>query len=164
MKETRVRYAPSPTGDPHVGNLRSAIFNWLHAKNQNGKFILRIEDTDQSRMVKDGIQKQKDALTWLGMKWDEIYIQSERLDIYSKYSQILIDEDKAYRCFATAEELDELRERQKQERLDQVQAFASSGSTQTKAARELGVSLQTLNRFIQLNSIRWLVKEQGKRS
>ena len=58
----------------------------------------------------------------------------------------------------------ELRERQKQERLDQVQAFASSGSTQTKAARELGVSLQTLNRFIQLNSIRWLVKEQGKRS
>ena len=113
MKETRVRYAPSPTGDPHVGNLRSAIFNWLHAKNQNGKFILRIEDTDQSRMVKDGIQKQKDALTWLGMKWDELYIQSERLDIYTKYSQMLIDEDKAYRCFATAEELEKLREKQK---------------------------------------------------
>ena len=115
MKETRVRYAPSPTGDPHIGNLRSAIFNWLHAKNQNGKFILRIEDTDQSRMVKDGIQKQKDALLWLGMKWDEIYIQSERLDIYSKYSEKLIEEDKAYRCFATAEELEELRNRQKSE-------------------------------------------------
>ena len=57
MNETRVRYAPSPTGDPHIGNLRSAIFNWLFAKKENGKFILRIEDTDQSRIVKNGIEK-----------------------------------------------------------------------------------------------------------
>ena len=115
MNETRVRYAPSPTGDPHIGNLRSAIFNWLFAKKENGKFILRIEDTDQSRIVKNGIEKQQEALLWLGMQWDELYIQSERKSIYAKYSQKLIEEDKAYRCFATEEELDELRQKQKSE-------------------------------------------------
>ena len=60
MKEVRVRYAPSPTGDPHIGNIRSAIFNWLFAKHNNGKFLVRIEDTDQARLVENGIQKQKD--------------------------------------------------------------------------------------------------------
>ena len=113
MKETRVRYAPSPTGDPHVGNIRSAIFNWLFARNQKGKFILRIEDTDQARMVDDGIQKQKDALNWMGLNWDEVYIQSERIEIYTKYAKKLIDENKAYRCFATQQELDDLRNKQK---------------------------------------------------
>ena len=97
MNETRVRYAPSPTGDPHIGNLRSAIFNRLFAKKENGKFILRIEDTDQSRIVKNGIEKQQEALLWLGMQWDELYIQSERKSIYAKYSQKLIEEAKAYR-------------------------------------------------------------------
>ena len=115
MNETRVRYAPSPTGDPHIGNLRSAIFNWLFAKKENGKFILRIEDTDQSRIVKNGLEKQQEALLWIGMQWDELYIQSERKSIYAKYSQKLIEEDKAYRCFATEEELDELRQKQKSE-------------------------------------------------
>ena len=74
MKEVRVRYAPSPTGDPHIGNIRSAIFNWLFAKHNNGKFLVRIEDTDQARLVENGIQKQKDSLKWFGLNWDEIYL------------------------------------------------------------------------------------------
>jgi len=113
MKEVRVRYAPSPTGDPHIGNIRSAIFNWLFAKNNNGEFLVRIEDTDQSRLVENGIQKQKEALKWFGLDWDEIYIQSERLEIYSKYAKQLLENGNAYRCFATQEELNELREKQK---------------------------------------------------
>ena len=113
MKEVRVRYAPSPTGDPHIGNIRSAIFNWLFAKHNNGKFLVRIEDTDQARLVENGIQKQKDSLKWFGLNWDEIYIQSERLEIYAKYAEQLLKEENAYRCFATQEELNELREEQK---------------------------------------------------
>ena len=113
MKEVRVRYAPSPTGDPHIGNIRSAIFNWLFAKSKKGKFLIRIEDTDQARLVENGIQKQKDSLKWFGLDWDEIYIQSERLKIYSKYAQQLLEEGSAYRCFATQEELNKLREKQK---------------------------------------------------
>ena len=113
MKEVRVRYAPSPTGDPHIGNIRSAIFNWLFAKNNNGKFLVRIEDTDQARLVENGIQKQKDSLKWFGLDWDEIYIQSERLEIYSKYAKQLLEKGNAYRCFATQEELNKLREEQK---------------------------------------------------
>jgi glutamyl-tRNA synthetase len=113
MKEVRVRYAPSPTGDPHIGNIRSAIFNWLFAKHNNGKFLVRIEDTDQARLVENGIQKQKDSLKWFGLNWDEIYIQSERLKIYAKYAEQLLEEENAYRCFATQEELNELREKQK---------------------------------------------------
>ena len=68
MKEVRVRYAPSPTGDPHIGNIRSAIFNWLFAKNKKGKFLIRIEDTDQARLVENGIQKQKDSLKWFSFR------------------------------------------------------------------------------------------------
>ena len=81
-KKIRVRFAPSPTGDPHLGAMRTALFNWAFAKKNNGKFILRIEDTDQSRIVKNGIEKQQEALLWLGMQWDELYIQSERKSIY----------------------------------------------------------------------------------
>ena len=81
MKEVRVRYAPSPTGDPHIGNIRSAIFNWLFAKHNNGKFLVRIEDTDQARLVENGIQKQKDSLKWFGLNWDEIYIQLSLIHI-----------------------------------------------------------------------------------
>ena len=92
MKEVRVRYAPSPTGDPHIGNIRSAIFNWLFAKHNNGKFLVRIEDTDQARLVENGIQKQKDSLKWFGLNWDEIYIQSERLEIYAKFNKQIVKE------------------------------------------------------------------------
>jgi len=120
--EIRVRYAPSPTGDPHVGNIRTALFDWLYAKNRNGKFVVRVEDTDQNRKVSGAIQKQMDALKWLGLEWDEgmgeegkygPYVQSERLEIYSKYTNDLLQSGQAYRCYCTSDRLQELREKQR---------------------------------------------------
>ena len=96
MKSVRVRYAPSPTGIPHIGNIRTALYNYLFAKNQNGKFILRIEDTDRSRLVPESIEKIKESLKLLNLTWDETYLQSERLDIYKKHLEILKNKSLAY--------------------------------------------------------------------
>ncbi len=121
MSEVRVRFAPSPTGHLHIGGARSALFNYLFARNQGGKFILRIEDTDQARNVESAEQKLMESLKWLGLEWDESvdiggeygpYRCMERLDIYKKYLQQLIDEDKAYYCYMTEEELEAEREEQ----------------------------------------------------
>ncbi len=117
--QVRTRIAPSPTGDPHVGTIYIALFNLAFAKKNNGKFILRIEDTDQTRSDPVFEQNIYDALKWANITWDEgpdiggefgPYRQSERKDIYKKYAQKLLDENKAYKCFATKEELDEMRE------------------------------------------------------
>ncbi len=117
--DVRVRIAPSPTGDPHVGTAYMALFNLIYARANKGKFILRIEDTDQSRSrpeYEDNIYK---ALEWCGIDWDEgpdkggeygPYRQSERTEIYQEYCQKLLDKGMAYKCFATAEELKEMRE------------------------------------------------------
>jgi len=117
--EVRVRIAPSPTGDPHVGTAYIALFNLIYARHHKGKFILRIEDTDQSRSrpeYEDNIFK---ALRWCGIEWDEgpdvggeygPYRQSERTALYREYVQKLLDSGKAYKCFATASELQEMRE------------------------------------------------------
>lgn len=106
-KEIRVRLAPSPTGPLHLGTARTALFNWFFAKNQGGKFILRIEDTDAERSEK---KYEKDiiyGLKWLGLDWDEeLYRQSERKNIYKKYLKKLFDENKAYYCFCSREELE----------------------------------------------------------
>ena len=119
----RVRYAPSPTGDPHVGNIRSALFNWLYARHTGGTFIVRIEDTDQARLVPGSLDAILDALRWLGLDWDEgpgvdaahgPYVQSERLDLYREHADRLLAEGKAYHCYCTPERLDAVRkERQK---------------------------------------------------
>ena len=117
----RVRYGPSPTGEPHVGNIRTALFDWLLARRFGGQFIVRIEDTDQSRAVEGAEQLILDALTWLGLDWDEgpdvggpygPYRQSERLPMYVDAAQRLIDQGKAYRCVCTSERLDALRKSQ----------------------------------------------------
>jgi glutamyl-tRNA synthetase len=117
----RVRYAPSPTGEPHLGNLRTALFNWLLARHHGGRFFLRIEDTDQARAVEGGIEAQLEALRWLGLEWDEgpdiggphaPYTQSERLEIYRAHAHKLIDGDHAYRCYCSPERLDEVRKAQ----------------------------------------------------
>ncbi|MDO8507801.1 MAG: glutamate--tRNA ligase [bacterium] len=110
----RTRYAPSPTGKPHVGNIRTAIFNFLQARTTNGKFILRIEDTDRERFVPEGVEYIEESLKWLGLEWDneEKIHQSERLDIYKKYANQLLSEGKAYKCFCSKERLTELREEQ----------------------------------------------------
>ncbi|MEA2016636.1 MAG: glutamate--tRNA ligase [Actinomycetota bacterium] len=117
-KNTRVRFAPSPTGYLHIGSARTAFFNWLYAKNTGGSFILRIEDTDISRHREESIDKILNSLKWLGIDWDEgpgaedrygPYRQSQRTGIYNDYARRLIEEKKAYRCFCTPEELEEKR-------------------------------------------------------
>ena len=114
----RTRYAPSPTGDPHVGNIRAALFSWAFARANGGQFILRIEDTDRNRIVETSVQAIMDSLTWLGIDWDEgpvkggphgPYFQSQRLPLYVRAAESLIEKGRAYRCFCTSERLDQLR-------------------------------------------------------
>ena len=120
-RPVRTRYAPSPTGDPHVGNIRTALFAWALARANGGQFLLRIEDTDQKRLVESSIDRIYESLEWLGIDWDEgpdrggphaSYRQSERLDRYHEAADRLMSKGRAYRCFCTAERLDELRARQ----------------------------------------------------
>lgn len=122
----RVRIAPSPTGDPHVGTAYIALFNYVFAKKNNGKFILRIEDTDQTRSQSSSEEKILSGLKWLGLDWDEgpdkegafgPYRQSERLGTYKEHIDSLVEKGKAYPCFCSGERLAELRERQKSEGL-----------------------------------------------
>ena len=112
MKEIRVRMAPSPTGKLHIGTARSALFNYLFAKSQGGKFILRIEDTDKERSDPRFEKDIIDSLKWLGIEWDEFCRQSERKEIYAKYLEKLLAEGKAYRCFCSTEELELKRQEQ----------------------------------------------------
>lgn len=131
MSDVRVRFAPSPTGYVHIGGIRTALYNYLFARHEGGKFILRIEDTDRTRFVEGALENLIKVLDWAGLDYDEgvfledgkivekgeygPYIQSERVKkgIYDKYIQKLLDEDKAYYCFCTPERLDHLREQQK---------------------------------------------------
>lgn len=119
MKKVRVRIAPSPTGDPHVGTAYMALFNYIFARHFKGEFVLRIEDTDQSRSRSEYETNIYQALKWVGITWDEgpdiggplgPYRQSERSHIYRKYCEQLIEQKKAYKCFATSQELSEMRE------------------------------------------------------
>ncbi|GKU84923.1 glutamate--tRNA ligase [Niallia sp. NCCP-28] len=119
--EIRVRYAPSPTGHLHIGNARTALFNYLFARNKGGKFIIRIEDTDKKRNIEGGEESQLKYLKWLGMDWDESvdiggeygpYRQSERTDIYKKYYTELLERELAYKCYCTEEEIEAEREDQ----------------------------------------------------
>lgn len=120
-KNVRVRFAPSPTGDPHVGNIRSALFNWLFARKNNGIFIVRIEDTDRARFTEGSIENILDSLRWLGIDWDEgpdvggtfsPYQQSYRLDKYHPLVQKLLDQGNAYYCHCPPERLKTLRREQ----------------------------------------------------
>ena len=117
----RVRYAPSPTGGPHVGNIRTAIFDWLLARGSGGTFIVRIEDTDQARNVEGATEELLEALRWLGLDWDEgpdvggdygPYVQSLRLDSYRQAAETLVEAGSAYRCYCSPERLAELRREQ----------------------------------------------------
>ncbi|MGY4707714.1 glutamate--tRNA ligase [Candidatus Bipolaricaulota sp. J31] len=101
----RVRFAPSPTGYLHVGGARTALFNWLWARREGGAFVLRIEDTDVARSERRFAEGILGALRWLGLDWDELHYQSERIEIYHRYAQRLLDEGKAYYCFCTPEEV-----------------------------------------------------------
>lgn len=114
----RLRFAPSPTGDLHVGGARAALFNWLYARKTGGKFLLRIEDTDTERSSEAALESILGSLQWLGIEWDEppVY-QSQRADLYRAAVRKLLVEEKAYRCFCTVEELEAERERARAESL-----------------------------------------------
>jgi len=125
----RVRFAPSPTGYLHIGGLRTALYNYLFAKNQNGKLILRIEDTDRKRFVEGAVENLVDTFNWAGISFDEgpdiggecaPYLQSERLHIYKELVDKLVIEGKAYYCFCSPERLDQLREEQQKLKLPQA--------------------------------------------
>lgn len=122
MTKVRVRYAPSPTGHLHIGNARTALFNYLFARHNDGDFIIRIEDTDQKRNIEDGEKSQLENLAWLGIDWDESpenpgeygsYRQSERKEIYQPLIDQLLASNRAYKCYCTEEELEATREEQR---------------------------------------------------
>ena len=142
MSEVRTRFAPSPTGFLHVGGARTALFNYLYARAQKGKFILRIEDTDQVRSTEESYHQVIDSLKWLGYEWDEgpevggpygPYRQSERLDLFKKYSEQLIAENKAYPCFCSADEL----ERKKKQREAMGLPYVYDGKCRKLTAEEI---------------------------
>jgi glutamyl-tRNA synthetase len=120
-KPVRVRFAPSPTGYPHVGNIRTALFNWLFARHHGGRFIVRIEDTDVTRKVRGAVKAVLDSLQWLGLDWDEgpevggkygPYMQSERLELYKETAERLISQGDAYYCYCSPQRLEEMRAEQ----------------------------------------------------
>ena len=109
----RVRIAPSPTGNLHIGTARTAVFNWLFARRHQGVFVLRVEDTDAARSLPEYTENIKSGLEWLGLNWDEgPFFQTQRLDKYQQAVQTLLDKDLAYPCYCSPEELDEIRETQ----------------------------------------------------
>lgn len=128
-KLLRVRFAPSPTGYLHVGGLRTALYNYLFARKNNGKFILRIEDTDRNRYVEGAVENLINSLKWAGLDYDEgpdiggvygPYMQSQRLNIYKQYAKELINTGNAYYCFCSQERLQKIREEQEKQKLPQV--------------------------------------------
>ncbi|HBI26372.1 MAG TPA: glutamate--tRNA ligase, partial [Peptococcaceae bacterium] len=123
-KEIRVRFAPSPTGNLHIGGARTALFNWLFARHNGGSLILRIDDTDRERSTEESTRGILSALRWLGLDWDEgpdaggsygPYYQSQRSEFYTEASQELLEQGMAYKCYCTA---DELADRRKQARAE----------------------------------------------
>ena len=142
--EIRDRYAPSPTGPQHIGGVRTALFNYLFACSTGGKFILRLEDTDQSRSEERYVQNLYDTFEWLGFRWDEgpdkggsfgSYIQSERTEIYQKYAGELLEKDCAYRCFCTSERLDNVRKEREKAGLSGYDRFCRSISKEESQNR-----------------------------
>ena len=123
LNNIRVRFCPSPTGDPHVGMIRTALFNWAFARRNKGTFVFRIEDTDAARDSEESYNALLDSLKWLGLNWDEgpvvggaygPYRQSERLEIYADIAKKLLEKKFAYHCYCSQEEVEERRKAQKE--------------------------------------------------
>ena len=121
-RPVRVRFAPSPSGDLHVGNIRSALYSWAYGRHHGGTFVFRIEDTDRSRVTDEHIHAAADTLRWMGLDWDEgpevggpygPYLQSQRLDLYREWSQRFLDQGDAYHCYCSPDELEERRDAQR---------------------------------------------------
>ena len=161
-EEVRVRFAPSPTGELHIGGARTALFNWLFARHNKGKLILRIEDTDVVRSRENFSKSAMDSLRWLGLDWDEgpgkegdygPYFQSQRLSIYQKYAGKLIEEKKAYLCYCTQEELEE--SNRKMRAKNELPRY--DGRCRTLSPTQIG----NLEEKGILSSIRFKVPEKG---
>lgn len=136
--EVRVRFAPSPTGELHVGGARTALFNWLYARQHGGTFILRVEDTDEERSSEGSTQGICDALKWLGLDWDEGPIhQSSRLDLYRDYVSLLMNSGHAYYCFCSAEEIEEKR----QEAQEQGEGWRYDGTWRDRSQEDVQAML-----------------------
>lgn len=154
MKEVRVRFAPSPTGYLHLGGARTAIYNWLYARQHNGNFLLRIEDTDKERSDPAMVGQIKDSLKWLKIDWDEeIVFQSRREHLYSEVVDKLLKEGKAYRCFCTDEELEV--ERKKYEK--KKGSYKYSGKCRNLSQEEIDKNLEAGKDF----SIRLKIERPG---
>ena len=141
--QVRVRFAPSPTGDLHVGNIRTALFDWAYARHTGGKLIFRIEDTDTERVTDQYIKAAIDTLKWLGLNWDEgpevggeygPYLQSQRLEIYATWAQKFLDQGDAYHCYCSSEELEERRSAQ----MKNNQAPGYDGKCRDLTAEQVG--------------------------
>lgn len=141
MTEVRSRFAPAPSGAIHVGNARTALYSWLTARHHGGSFVLRVEDTDASRVSEEAFHLVMDSLRWLGIEWDEgpdvggphaPYRQSERIDIYREHADRLVEAGRAYRCYCTPEEL----EQRRQEALARGEAPGYDGRCRTRTREE----------------------------
>lgn len=111
-KTVKVRFAPSPTGRLHIGNIRPAVFNWLFARREGGTFLLRFDDTDLERSKEEYVEGVREDLRWLGLTWDAEFRQSERFDFYAETAERLKKAGRLYACYETAEELERRRKRQ----------------------------------------------------
>src|SRR4030065_2109233 len=129
MSNIRARMAPSPTGEYHIGHIRTVLYNYAFCKKEKGKFIIRIEDTDQERYVEGAVERILDVILDYKLDWDEgpgkegeygPYIQSQRLDLYKKYAKELVEKGHAYYCFCTKERLDSMREEQQKKGLSKT--------------------------------------------
>ncbi|XP_076886052.1 glutamate--tRNA ligase, chloroplastic/mitochondrial-like [Bidens hawaiensis] len=155
-KQVRVRFAPSPTGNLHVGGARTALFNYLYARSKGGKFILRIEDTDLERSTKESEEAVLRDLSWLGLAWDEgpgiggdcgPYRQSERNDLYKQYADKLLQSGQVYRCFCSNEELEQMKEIAKEKQLPPVYSGKWATATDEEVQEELAKGTPCTYRF-----------------
>ncbi|KAL9680806.1 hypothetical protein QQ045_012585 [Rhodiola kirilowii] len=154
--EVRVRFAPSPTGNLHVGGARTALFNYLFARSKGGKFVLRIEDTDLERSTKASEETVLQDLTWLGLKWDEgpdiggdygPYRQSERNSLYKEYAKKLLQTGQVYRCFCSSEELEKMKEIAKEKSLPPVYSGKWASASEEEVQEELAKGTPFTYRF-----------------
>ena len=157
MTTVRTRIAPSPTGDPHVGTAYIALFNLCFARQHGGQFILRIEDTDQVRSTRESEQAILDSLRWLGLDWDEgpdvggdcgPYRQSERSELYVKYADQLLQSGKAFRCYRTPEELEELRQQRRESGLSTALKPSDLKLDEAEVARREAAGMPSVIRMV----------------
>jgi glutamyl-tRNA synthetase len=153
--EVRVRFAPSPTGELHVGGARTALYNWLMAQKAGGKFILRVEDTDEKRSTEENLEVILRSLSWLGMDWDEgPVLQSTRLDLYNDYVSLLMSSGHAYYCFANQEEIEE----QRKEALESGENWIYRGADRDLSADEVREKLDAEEPY----TVRFKVPDEGE--